>query len=562
MYGCQQQLIHANDDIKAVLEFICSEANKLTNCAIYYCRQMFFKAYKYISNYELDEIMKSNLHFKALRSAVAQQACHKVGESFKSYRKLAKLYREGKLTDKPKLPKYRKKGGLTVVSYPARWLKLIDNRDESGTSRSKLGVSSRRIKFTLGNQVKAWFKIDSFTLPMPSNLSFKDIKEIRILPRNRCFYAEFVYKQKKIKSNLNQSNVLGIDPGLGNLLTCVSTTGKSFIVDGKKIKSINQWYNKKVAARKKGKPQAYWDNELAALSEKRNRQFRDIRNKVARFIINWCLANNVGTIIFGWNKGIKNGSKMRKKENQEFVTVPHAAIKNRIEQLASQYGIIFIEQEESYTSKSNFLANDELPTFGEEVASSEKTSEACDDRKSEREHKFTGKRGTRIKGKLNNLGRGGYLTNDRIWLNSDCNGAANIIRKGLRSLARSAFPCGDPSGGNGGLDKSGASAQRLPSGLPSGFPRLGNAHQETGLTSDTNLSISESPHPGASQVKIPRVPTACKGAGSDLKVMTQLKNISLAKVTRDVLSRPHRYDVLKDLSKSYRIRCEEAHEAC
>ena len=76
MYGCQQQLIHGDDDTKAVLEFICSEANKLTNCAIYYCRQMFFKAHKYLSNYELDEIMKSNLHFKALRSAVAQQACH------------------------------------------------------------------------------------------------------------------------------------------------------------------------------------------------------------------------------------------------------------------------------------------------------------------------------------------------------------------------------------------------------------------------------------------------------------------------------------------------------
>lgn len=228
--------------------------------------------------------MKSNLHFKALRSAVAQQACHKVGESFKSYRKLAKLYREGKLTDKPKLPKYKKKSGLTVASYPARWLKLIDGQ----------------IKFTLGKQVKTWFGIDSFTLPMPSNLNFKDIKEIRILPRNRCFYAEFVYKQKEINSRLNQSNVLCLDPGVGNLLTAVSTIGKSFIIDGKKAKSINQWYNKKVALIKKGKSQGYWNNELAALSEKRNRQFKDVRNKVARFIINWCLTNNIGTIIHGW----------------------------------------------------------------------------------------------------------------------------------------------------------------------------------------------------------------------------------------------------------------------
>ncbi len=439
-YGCQQQLIHTDDSTKAVLEFICSEANKLSNCAIYYCRQMFFKARKYVSNYELDEIMKSNLHFKALRSAVAQQACHKVGESFKSYRKLAKLYRDGKLTDKPRLPKYRKKGGLSVVSYPARWLKVVDGQ----------------IKFPLGKQVKAWFGIDSFMLPMPSNLDFKGIKEIRILPRNKCFYAEFVYKQKEVESKVNQSNVLCLDPGLGNLLTGVSTIGKSFIIDGKKVKSINQYYNKKVASIKKGKPQGYWDEELAKLSEKRNRQFRDIRNKVARFIVNWCLANNVGTIIHGWNQGIKNNSKMSKKVNQEFITIPNAAIKNRIEQLATQYGITFIEQEESYTSKSNFLANDELPTFGE---------------KSDRKPIFTGKRGKKIKGKLNNLGRGGYLTDNGIWVNSDCNGAANLLRK---------------------------------------------------------------------------------------KAITQLENISLAKVTRAVLSLPNRYDVFNDLSKSYRIRCEEA----
>jgi len=443
MYGCQQQLIHADSDTKAVLEFIGSEVNKLTNCAIYYCRQMFFKAHKYVSNYELDEIMKSNIHFKALRSAVAQQACHKVGESFKSYKALVKLYRQGKLTDKPRLPKYKKKNGLNIVSYPARWLKLVDGQ----------------IRFTLGKQVKAWFGIDNFMLPMPSNLDFKNIKEIRILPRNRCFYAEFVYQQKEKKSSLNKSNALGIDPGLGNLLTCVSTTGKSFIVDGKKIKSLNQWYNKKVAKLQKGKAQDYWDDELAELAEKRNRQFRDIRNKSARFIINWCLQNNVGTIVYGWSKGIKNKSRMSKKVNQEFVTIPSATIKDRIEQLATQYGITFIEQEESYTSKSNFLGNDELPTFGE---------------KSERKHEFTGKRGVKKRGNLNNLGRGGYLTNDGIWVNSDCNGAANIIRK----------------------------------------------------------------------------------------VMTQLKDISLAKVTRGVLSRPHRYDVFQDLDRSYRIRCEEARKAC
>ena len=438
MYGCQQHLINLNQDTEAVLEFICSEANKLSNCAIYYSRQMFFKAHKYVSNYELDEIMKSNLHFKALRSAVAQQACHKVAESFKSYRKLVKLYKEGKLQNKPRLPNYRKRGGLTLVSYPARWLKLEDNR----------------LKLSLGKQVKGWFGIDSFTLPMPTNLDFKDIKEVRILPRNRCFYAEFVYKQKELQSQVNQSNVLGLDPGLNNILTGVSTLGKSFIIDGKKIKSINQWYNKKVAQLKKGKPQDYWDDKLAVLTEKRNRQMKDFRNKVARFIVNWCLTNNVGTVVHGWNQGIKNGSKMNRKNNQEFVQIPNAAIKDRIEQLCNQYGIKFITTEESYTSRSSFLDNDELPTFGEKL---------------ERKPRFAGKRGKKIKGKLNNLGRGGYLTAKGFKINSDANAAIQIIRKAI----------------------------------------------------------------------------------------TQLENVSLAKVTREVLSLPHRYDVFNDLSQSYRIRCEE-----
>jgi putative transposase len=138
-YGCQQQLIHPDQDTLAVLEFICTEGNKLTNCAIYYCRQIFLKAHKYVSSYQLDEEMKNNLHFKALRSAVAQQACHKVAESFKSYRKLAKLHRDEKLQSKPSLPKYKKRQGLSTISYPARWLKLENNQ----------------LKFTLGKQIKA-----------------------------------------------------------------------------------------------------------------------------------------------------------------------------------------------------------------------------------------------------------------------------------------------------------------------------------------------------------------------------------------------------------------------
>ncbi|NEO91420.1 MAG: IS200/IS605 family element transposase accessory protein TnpB [Moorea sp. SIO3G5] len=400
MYGCQQNLINTTPDTRAVIEFICSEANKLTNCGIYYCRQMLFKAGKYLNNAELDKILKTNIHFKAMRSACAQQTLHGVIESFKSYKALSKLYKKGQLTDNPRVPKYRKKGGMAVVSYPARWVKLVKGQ----------------LKFTLGKQVKAWFGLDHFLLPMPSNLDLKSIKEFRFVPRNGCFYLEFVYEQPDIKPVLSTNNVLGIDPGLNNWLTCVSSTGKSFIVDGRKVKSQNQWYNKQVSKIKKGKSHDYWDYRLAFFTEKRNRQMRDNINKVARFVINWCLRHKISTVVFGWNQRNKDSIKIGKKNNQEFVQIPTAKLKNRIEQLCIQYGIKFIETEESYTSKASFLDGDFLPTLGEKPV-----RVACAKAQGWKE---SGKR----------VRRGLYRSAKNELINADCNGASNILRKVVTQL--------------------------------------------------------------------------------------------------------------------------------
>ncbi|NEP36489.1 MAG: IS200/IS605 family element transposase accessory protein TnpB [Moorea sp. SIO3B2] len=387
MYGCQQHRITTSPENRAVIEFICSEANKLTNCGIYYCRQILFKAGKYLKNAELDKILKTNIHFKAMRSACAQQTLHGVIESFKSYKALSKLYEKGQLPDKPRVPKYRKKVGMAVVSYPARWVKLVKGQ----------------LKFPLGKQVKAWFGIDHFLLPMPSNLDYKSIREFRFVPRNGCFYLEFVYKQPDIEPIASTNDVLGIDPGLNNWLTCVSTTGKSFIIDGRKVKSQNQWYNKQVGKIKKGKTQGYWDERLALLTEKRNRQMRDNINKVARFIVNWCIRHKVSTVVFGWNRRNKDSINIGNKTNQEFVQIPTAKLKNRIEQLCIKHGIKFVETEESYTSKASFLDDDFLPTFGEKPEG----------------WKASGKR----------VRRGLYRSGNNELINADCNGACNILRK-------------------------------------------------------------------------------------------------------------------------------------
>jgi putative transposase len=166
---------------------------------------------------------------------------------------------------------------------------------------------------------------------------------------------------------------------------------------------LNQWYNKSVAKIKEGKTQGFWSNRLAAITEKRNRQMRDAVNKAARIVINHCIDHKIGSIVFGWNQGQKDSIDLGSKTNQKFVPIPTARLKKRIEQLCEQYGIEFIETEESYTSKSSFIDNDVLPTFGA---------------------KPEGWKSSGIR-----ITRGQFQTSIGIKINSDCHGAINIIRK-------------------------------------------------------------------------------------------------------------------------------------
>jgi len=389
-YGCQQNLINPGKELKGILEFLCTESNNLSNCGIYYSRQLYFKTGKIPTGFDLQKqlgTIQQNAHYQALYSDTAQQILGTVAESFKSYLGLLKGVKKGTVTQKPKLPNYRKPGGFSLVTYTGRSVKLIDGL----------------LRFPLGKKVKAWFGIDNFTIPMPTNIEHSNIKEYRILPRNREFYVEFVYQTSAVSSDKDKAKVLGIDHGINNWLTCVSNVGTSFIVDGLHLKSLNQWYNKSVARIKEGKSQGFWSNRLSAITEKRNRQMRDAVNKAARLVVNHCLENKIGTIVFGWNVGQKDSANMGKKINQKFVQIPTAKVKNRIAQLCEQYGINFVETEESYTSKTSFLDNDILPKFGGKPINWQAS-------------------GTRVK-------RGLYKTASGFLVNADCNGSANIIRK-------------------------------------------------------------------------------------------------------------------------------------
>jgi IS605 OrfB family transposase len=346
-FGCQQILINPDKDLQAVLEFLCGESTKLANCGTYYARQLFFKTGKIPSKYDLHRELANNPHFGAMHSQVAQQCLTTVAESFKSYIGLLKGIKNGTVTQRPKLPGYRN-GGLNLVTYPGQAVKL----------------KPEGLRFPLGSKVKIWFGLDAFYLPMPSNLEYKSIREYRILPRNGEFYLELVYKIEAVQVDADFDRALGIDPGLNNWLTCVSNAGTSLIVDGLHLKSLNQWYNKRVSVLKENQSQGFWSKQLAGITEKRNRQVRDAVNKAARLIINHCLENRIGTVVFGWNKGQRQEINLGTKTNQKFVQIPTARLKDRISQLCQQYGLRFVETEESYTSKASFLDSDLLPTFG------------------------------------------------------------------------------------------------------------------------------------------------------------------------------------------------------
>lgn len=384
--GVQQNLISPNSELKSVLEFICSESNKLHNCTVYYARQIWFKTKCFVTPFDVIKEMGGNLHFSAMCAQAAQQTCGAVGEAVKSFSELIKLFWDGGLKDKPKFPGYRKPG-MHLVAYPKQALKLVDGQ----------------IRFPLGLKVKAWFGIDSFFIPMPANLDFEVIREVRILPRNGAFYAEFVYPTAKVTVTLNKDKVLGIDPGLNSWVTGVSNAGTSFIVDGRKLKSLNQWYNKSVAKLMEGKENGYWSKRLARLTEKRNRVMRDATNKTAKKIVDHCLENGIGSLVWGWNEGQKTEVNMGTKTNQNFVQIPHARLKERVKQLCEKYGIQFIQTEESYTSQASFVDRDELPVFGEKPEGWKPS-------------------GRRVK-------RGLYRAGNEWRINADCNGAANIIRK-------------------------------------------------------------------------------------------------------------------------------------
>ena len=387
----KQQIKHlSKEDYKSIKE-LCHIAKNLTNEAIYNVRQYYFtedKFLKYEKNYTL---LKSSPNYKELNSNMAQQILKEVDGSFKSFFGLIKLAKQGKYSFKDcKLPRYLPKDGYTTLVI--------------GFVR----LNGNKLILPFSNNFKKTHKVVEITIP-PVLLD-KKVKEIRILPKAnaRYFEIQYIYETECIQRNLNTQNALALDLGVNNLVTAVSSTGKSFIVDGKRLKSINQWFNKENARLQSIKDKQRFGkkptNRQKAIARDCNNKVNDYMNKAARMIIDYCINNDIGTLIAGYNVTFQRNSHIGKQNNQNFVNIPYGRLRDKLAYMCELNGITYVEQEESYTSKASFWDKDNIPVYNND---------------NPKEYEFGG----------NRVHRGLYKTANGKTFNADINGALNIMRK-------------------------------------------------------------------------------------------------------------------------------------
>jgi len=369
----KQQVKHLSKKEFRNLKYLCHIAKNLKNQAIYNVRQYYFNNKKYLSYNENYKLLKNSENYKKLNSNMAQQILKEVDESFKSFFALLKLAKNGQYDGKIKLPNYLAKDGFTTLIIG--FVRLKDDM--------LIVPYSNSFKKT-HQEVK---------VKLPSALKDKKIKEIRIIPKqhSRYFEIQYIYEVKEVQRELNKENVLGIDLGIDNLCTCVTNTGASFIIDGRKLKSINQYYNKINA-------------KLQSIKDKQKIEHTTLRQKTARTIVNYCLNNDIGKLVLGYNEDFQRNSNIGSINNQNFVNIPYGKLKDKLIYLCNLYGIEFKIQEESYTSKASFFDGDEIPIY---------------DKENLQKYIFSGKR----------IKRGLYQTSAGKLINADCNGALNILRK-------------------------------------------------------------------------------------------------------------------------------------
>ena len=387
----KQQVKHLSKDDYKTMKELCRIAKNLSNQAIYNIRQYYFTEGEYLNYQKNYALLKTSDNYKLLNSNMAQQILKEVDCSFKSFFGLLKLAKKGKYSFKDcKLPNYLPKDGYTTLII--------------GFVR----LNGNKLILPFSNTYKKTHQ--SVEIAIPPVVLDKKIKEIRIIPKAnaRFFEIQYIYETECIQRNLNTKNALAIDLGINNLVTAVSSKGNTFIIDGKRLKSINQWYNKEIARLQSIKDRQHYGerptNKQRSITLNRNNKVNDYMSKIARKVIDYCILNDIGTLVVGYNETFQQSSNIGKTNNQTFVNIPYGQLRSKLEYLCELNGITYIKQEESYTSKASFWDKDDIPVYNEDNPKS---------------YVFSGKR----------VHRGLYKCSDGRTLNADVNGALNILRK-------------------------------------------------------------------------------------------------------------------------------------
>jgi len=379
----EQHIIDKSDPRYAVIDAAAFASKNLYNAANYELRQAFIHAGRYISYNQLDKLMQSHEAYKALPAKVSQQILMVLDKNWKSFFEAKKAYEEdlSKFTGRPRLPKYKHKSdGRNILVY------TIQALSRNGLKRGIIQPSMLPI------EVKT--------------LHAEHIDQVRIVPRKVYYVVEVVYEQATKQAPVNPAYYVGIDIGLNNLAALASNKPgfQPVVVNGRPVKSTNQFYNKRTAALQHELGKTGITARMERMMIKRNRRINHYMHTASRFIIDLLVAEGIGVLVIGKNDGWKQDIEMGKRNNQNFVQIPHARFIQMLTYKAELVGITVLLTEESYTSKASFLDRDPLPVH---------------DPNDNTKHTFSGKR----------VERGLYRASGNRSINADLNGAYNIIRK-------------------------------------------------------------------------------------------------------------------------------------
>ena len=341
---CERIVIKKDHPKYKIIDEMCFKSKELYNYANYIIRQEFINNNKYISYYDMNKELKTHQQYKDCGSQPANCTLRLLDKNWKSFFKAIKDWKKNsnKYLGRPKLPNYLPKNGRFNWMIPNNQVYYKPEDDEIYFQIRKL-------------QGYKWF-----------SRCLGRLIQVRFVPKNGNFIMEIIYEIEvdNVEEKVTYDRCIAIDLGVDNLMTVTNNIGLSpYIINGRPIKSINQYYNKKLADLKselKKRNGVDWSKKCDQLTFKRSNRIADYLHKATSYIINWCIENNIKIIIVGLNKEWKQKANMGKKNNQNFVSIPYNDLLIKLKYKCENNGFQFIQVEESYTSGTSYL-DDELP---------------------------------------------------------------------------------------------------------------------------------------------------------------------------------------------------------